>query len=359
MNLLFFGELYPDVVHGVSIANRLNLSLLSSSGSADVTVVQEKSAVSSIGRGSFTKVWGILKSVLSVFSKSRVGNYQALYMVFSLSQFGIVKTLLAIYCFRKVKGAQIICHLHRGDFVEFYQTSRTIRYLVRLCFRRVDRIIVLSHEQKEEMSKFFHGTISVVENTVLEESEIVEANLYPERKGFIYISNYYKAKGIYDLIEAFKSVTDSFVQCYGTFDGNEKELERVAPASVVVNGPIDSHHKFQALSQAEALILPSWNEGQPTVILEAMLVSTPVITTKVGLIGDMLGDDYPFYFQPKDPGSLVRCVQRFVELSKTERAALGKELNARYWSRFSQQNHKKQLFEAFQIRSRSDSVGEC
>ncbi len=359
MNVLFSGELYPNVVHGISIANRLNIDCLEKSSAAQVDTIAEQSDVGSIGRVSCLKIYRTLLLFSHIYFKSRVKKYECFYFVVSLSPFGILKNLIQAMAFCKGKTGLIACHLHRGDFVEFYRSGRTVRFLIGLCFRRVDRLIVLSYEQKDEMSKYFRGTISVVENTVLEEGEICEANANLGRNGFIYLSNYYKAKGIYDLTAAFEFLPDSFVQCYGEFDGNEEELRRVAPSSVVVNGPIQGLHKFQALSQSDALIFPSWNEGQPTVILEAMLVSTPVITTKVGLISDMLGDDYPFYFEPKNPDSLLSCVRRFAQLSQIERASLGKKLNERYWSRFSQENHKKKLFDAFQIGVRGGAVGKC
>lgn len=93
------------------------------------------------------------------------------------------------------------------------------------------------------------------------------------------------------------------------------------------------------------MILPSWNEGQPTIILEAMMMGTIILTTKVGLIGELLGDDYPFYFEPKNKKSLNICINKFVKYDKKEE--LSKELKKMYFENYSKEIHKEKLLKVF------------
>ena len=93
------------------------------------------------------------------------------------------------------------------------------------------------------------------------------------------------------------------------------------------------------------MILPSWNEGQPTIILEAMMMGTIILTTKVGLIGELLGDDYPFYFEPRDVASLRECISRFIEYKKKEE--LSNELKKIYFDNYSKKIHKEKLLKVF------------
>lgn len=349
MNILFFGELYPNVLHGVSIANRLNLDMLNDTPSVDVAVIQEQTQVSSIGKSSFSKISTLFFSILSVRKQSRKVPYQVFYSVISLSLLGMLKTVFTVYAFAKNNNAQIVLHLHRGDFVRFYQANLLHRFLIKLCFRRVDRLIVLSENQKIEMSKFFDSkAIFVVENAVLEEKQLPKYDIKSSfGKRFVYISNYIEAKGIYDLLEAVKTLPDISLNCYGAFTDNEQQLKAYETNNVLVNPPINGVEKFAAIHLADTLILPSWNEGQPTIILEAMLVGTPVLTTKVGLIGELLGEDYPFYFSPQNPEDLAACVKRFVAYE--DKVALSCQLQARYFQYFSQAHHKIKLYNAFGI----------
>ena len=53
-------------------------------------------------------------------------------------------------------------------------------------------------------------------------------------------------------------------------------------ASFEILGPVDHKDIPEIISESSALILPSYWEGMPTVILEAMASGVPTISTKVG-----------------------------------------------------------------------------
>jgi len=349
LKVLFFGELFPDVVHGVSIANRLNLDLLSKV--IEVDIIQEKTKVDSVNKASYSKIKELLTAISKIWKQSRVVPYQSFYIVISLSLFGMLKTLLAVHAFSFNAGGGIVMHLHRGDFVVFYHHHWLSRLLIKLCFRRIRRLVVLSENQKQEMAAYFpEDSIFVVENAVLDEANLPAYQTKTVfNNQFIFISNYFKEKGIYDLLAAFLQLERLALTCYGAFNQNESELKALALQHdcITINSTISGQAKFDAIHQADALILPSWNEGQPTVILEAMMVGTPVLTTKVGLISELLGEDYPFYFKANSPQDLADCVLRFKDYS--DKLGLSKALQKRYFEDYSQFNHQRRLFNVFNV----------
>lgn len=351
MRLLFFGELYPDVVHGVSIANRLNLDMLGSMGVIDIDKIQEKTQVLSIGKSSFSKIKTLFSSIIKIWQHSRKNSYQTFYLVISLSLLGLLKTLFAVYAFSLRGQGEVVLHLHRGDFVPFYHRHWWHRLLIKLCFHRVSRLIVLSEGQKTEMSTYFPSDfIYVVENTVLEEKQLPSFEVKDSfNNRFLYISNYIKEKGVFDLLDAFEMIDDVELHCYGAFTGNEAVLRDRENAVIRIHSSIGGVEKFNTIHSADALILPSWNEGQPTIILEAMLVGTPILTTNVGLVGELLGEDYPFYFSPQNPADLSACVKRFIAYE--DKAALSCQLQQRYFQFFSHTNHQNKLFKAFGLNA--------
>lgn len=60
--------------------------------------------------------------------------------------------------------------------------------------------------------------------------------------------------------------------------------------SIEVLGPLKHHEIPSILQKADALILPSYWEGMPTVVLEAMASGVPVISTRVGDIPSLIKD---------------------------------------------------------------------
>lgn len=347
MKILFFGELYPDVVHGISISNRLNLDLLSQINGIDIDVIQEVSHINLINPISPTKIKSFLNSLFQICLISRKKKYEIFYLTISLSCFGLLKTVLCLYLYSLKRSGQIILHLHRGDFVEFYTKNSLYRLLVKLCFNRANSLIVLSELQKSEMSAYFPSNfIFVVENTVLEEKQLPVYKVKDSfHSRFIYISNYIEQKGIFDLLAAFEKIDGVELDCYGGFAGNEAELRCRECNRIRINPTIIGVKKFNAIHDSDALILPSWNEGQPTIILEAMLVGTPILTTKVGFIIELLGADYPFYFLPQNPVDLVDCIKKFISFEN--KSDLSLKLQARYFELFSQAHHRHKLYKAF------------
>jgi glycosyltransferase involved in cell wall biosynthesis len=166
-----------------------------------------------------------------------------------------------------------------------------------------------------------------------------------DNQNFLYISNYIKEKGIFELLDVFNKLPLLNLECFGEFVNNENEIRKYEKHNIKINRFINGEAKYQKIYESDALILPSWNEGQPTIILEAMMAGTIVLTTKVGLIDELLGDKYPFYFDPKNVDSLKQCIEKF--LSYDKKYELSEMLKKEYFNTYSKATHEKKLLKIF------------
>ena len=153
-----------------------------------------------------------------------------------------------------------------------------------------------------------------------------------------------RANDYIDKIE-LKEKQDFVLECYGKFVNNKKEILKYASDKIIINEFINEKEKFKKLQSFDCLILPSWNEGQPLIILEAISQGTIVLSTKVGLISEILGEDYPFYFEPNNVESLIGCVKKFIEYEKKD--IFSKKLYYLYKNNFSRQKHEEKLLKIF------------
>ncbi|MCX6262784.1 MAG: glycosyltransferase family 4 protein [Bacteroidia bacterium] len=345
--LLFFGELPPNSIHGIANSNLLNLEMLKSSFVVDI--IEEYSKLVDHDKISFIKIVKLIKSNLAIISKSFFQNYDYFYLVFSLSTFGSFKTLIAIINFRLFNRGKVVLHIHRGDFFTRFYKNAINKIMAKLTFRLSHNIIILSDNQKTEFESTFNRPCHVLYNTI-------EFEYKPEMKNrknsnFIYISNYLIDKGIMDLLEVFTKLIMQFekitLKTYGAFsDQHLKEIIlKFNSSNICIHETISGISKFTEISQSDCLILPSWNEGQPIILLEAMSVGTPIIATRVGLIPELLGNDYPYFSIPGDKCSLENKIIQFIKQENS--AEISRKLTNRYATLYSRKKHTECLLKIF------------
>lgn len=147
------------------------------------------------------------------------------------------------------------------------------------------------------------------------------AKLPPSRKDrsvvkLLFAGMYSPKKGIYDLIAALSAIKldDSIeLHCFGS--GDLEGVKNMAAdfqvsASVHVHPWLDHDTYLQKLADYDVFILPSYAEGLPMTILEAMGQGLPIISTTVGGIPSAVISNHNGYLiNPGDIASLSSCIE--------------------------------------------------
>ena len=187
----------------------------------------------------------------------------------------------------------VIIHLHGSEFKDFYKSSSFKKWIKNL-FQKVDRVIVLSESWKSFVENIApEAKVTVVNNYV---AEIVKKDVDKDPDFiFLFLGAIGKRKGIFDLLIAFENLfnKNNNVKLYiaGNDDANvlpSKILKLDSREKIRFFGWIDYQEKTKLLNMSDCLILPSYNEGLPMVILEAMSAKVPVISTDVGGIPEVI-----------------------------------------------------------------------
>ncbi|SEL70666.1 Glycosyltransferase involved in cell wall bisynthesis [Colwellia chukchiensis] len=114
----------------------------------------------------------------------------------------------------------------------------------------------------------------------------------------LYVGNLKKEKGVIELLEGFAAIAKQYplLQLHyagaGSMSTAITTLAKTMAISdrVILHGSVD-HERLPALiSQARILALPSYNEGVPNVVLEAMACGTPVLVSNVGGIPEVVDE---------------------------------------------------------------------
>lgn len=141
--------------------------------------------------------------------------------------------------------------------------------------------------------------------------------------GILYVGRLVPVKGVSDLIDAVECLvargTDVSLDVVGT-GKQERELRRLAEESTA--GDRITFHGFvpfgpalfEQYRAADAFVLPSYSEGFPNVVLEAMAQGTPVITTDAGGIDQLIADGENGLVVPsRDPAAIASAIETLAD----------------------------------------------
>lgn len=309
--LLILGEFPPKTRTGVSISNQRVFDLFSN----------EQCQIEKIEEYSWDKKKiSVIFHYIQIYFRLAVScvraKFDIFYFTIPLSVFAQLKILPGILIVKLLNPrSKFIAHIHRGDFDLFTAHGKKKRLILKTYLRLSDSIIVLSEKYKSDVRKFFpHKNIQVLANTSDFETGVFKNKEY-YTKEFICVANYIESKGIEDLVRSFqdKELESTKLTVYGSIYDSKfyKKLKEIATPNVKLKNELSRNELIEALNKADCLIVPSWNEGQPISILEAMSLSIPVIATQVGDIPNMLGKNYEYIPYPKNFESIREKILLF------------------------------------------------
>jgi glycosyltransferase involved in cell wall biosynthesis len=91
------------------------------------------------------------------------------------------------------------------------------------------------------------------------------------------------------------------------------------------------------IASADCVVLPSYREGTPRTLLEAAAMGRPLITTDAVGCREVVDDgDNGFLCEVRSASSLAEAMQRMIQLSASERAAMGQRGRAKMAREFDE-----------------------
>lgn len=209
----------------------------------------------------------------------------------------------------------VIFHMHGSEFKAFYGAQLApLQWVIRAVLQRVDRVIVLSDSWKDYIQGIApRSRVIVVPNYVDSAKGGSERKNGGSSTALLFLGVLGNRKGIYDLLDAFTEVARQHPDVTLYIGGNG-EVEQVDQAIMrhglegraQLLGWVAGSKKEKLLAQAEVFVLPSYNEGLPVSILEAMSRGVAVLSTTVGGIPQLVRDGKDgFLIEPGDVAALT------------------------------------------------------
>lgn len=267
-----------------------------------------------------------------------------------ITQTRFFNTTLLGFIYSKIKRTLLI-HVERGT-CHSVVANKVVDFLCQLYDHTIGSLIIKSAicniGVSNEVAKFIEHlggkNVKVIYNGI-EVQNIIRTNDITSKKIIIYVGRLIYAKGVQDLIKAFKIVrskTALMMKLWIVGNGNYRDkLVNLADGDKYIEflGQQSYDSVNQLLAMSDVFVNPSYSEGLPTSVMEAVSHGVPVIATDVGGTREIL--KYGWFLKPRDidalANTLLVCLQNSAvieEHAKEDRLSLIEKFN---WNKISSQ----------------------
>ncbi len=148
----------------------------------------------------------------------------------------------------------------------------------------------------------------------IDTKEFAATTAITDRKDVIgYIGRLSREKGVLNMIQAMPEIVNELPAVQLCIIGEGPLLEsakRMTQEEGLIEhvrflGEVPHHQIPTCLNEMKLLVIPSYTEGLPTILLEAMACGTPVLATPVGNIPDIINDGENGFIIPTNSPSIL------------------------------------------------------
>lgn len=279
-----------------------------------------------------------VKTYLKIILVSMFRRYEFVHLNVGLEKASIIRDSLVFFIVNMIFKKKVVLHIHGGYYLMHKCQSRMLNFLLKKIFKHAHAIIVLSDLEKEILSQRYSNlSFNVIPNAV----DITSLNGLSKQPvnsniRFVFMARIVNMKGIYTISESLQYLTKYFnrfsFDIYGAGPDLEdwlSELKKYPAFKFTYHGVVGGIDKWKALSDSDVLLLPSFYEGLPITMLEAMAAGCLVIITDIGSVKTVITDSINgILLSESSPKLLAAKIQDVID-GKIDAKAIGN--NAKYY----------------------------
>lgn len=198
-------------------------------------------------------------------------------------------------------------------FLFFRRPVKRLHQHADIVFSFGGKLMDISEKLVGKNTKIIEQKIGI-DNEWLDEAEISSTG---SRK-FVFVGRYERLKGVEELSTVIKSLKLKD-KIEFEFIGPIPKEKQIVQAGVKYHGELkDVNTIKQILKQADVLVCPSFSEGMPTVILEAMACGCLIIATNVGAVEVLVDEEVGFLINAGNIKELEEKIVLCSEMSVDE-----------------------------------------
>jgi len=224
-------------------------------------------------------------SVLRQF-RSAIQDVDGVHFNLPLERFSILSGVMFVMLARWHR-VPLLVHIRGGAYSNGRPMPGFIGWLLRVIFRLSDQVILLSESEANLMgARFPIKTIHVMSNKVVVPARVRPEKYHSTSLQLVYAGRIVKDKGINELIRALRQLEAQMeVKCVVAGSGAPDLIEQLNDLNCVDYRGVCTPEELRSIYNNSAIfLLPSYYEGMPNAMLEAMAFGCVPVVTNVGAV---------------------------------------------------------------------------
>lgn len=224
----------------------------------------------------------------------------------------------------KKKHIKVVVHFRFGRIPEVFEKENWEYKLLVKVIKHSDAIIVLDKKSLDTIKNSGFANVSLCPNPI--SSEIVDyitsSHIKREPRKVVFAGHIIPSKGVMELIHVSSRISNMSLLLVGWYSQAINEeihkylIDKRIADRVRLIGQKTSKETIEEMLSSELFVLPSYTEGFPNVVSEAMACGCSIIATNVGAIPEMLdeGTDNQcgYLIRPKNEDDLYDAIHRLL-----------------------------------------------
>ena len=252
-----------------------------------------------------------------------------------------------------------IIHLHGSEFKKWYdECGNKKKEKIKKFLKECNRIIVLGRKWEKNILLIEPFAKTTIINNAVQIPEF-KVKFSEERFNILFLGVLIKRKGIYDLLYAISRLNEDIdlnkIRFIIAGNGSEEEKLKEQARNLEIDkyieftGWIDLNKKDNLLRNSQLLVLPSYNEGLPMAILEAMSYGLPIVATNVGDICEaVINEKNGFIIKAGNIEDIVDKIKRFIYMDEEKWKEMSNESIKLIQKNFSSKNYFEKIISIYQ-----------
>jgi glycosyltransferase involved in cell wall biosynthesis len=363
LRVLISGALPPPMGGvGFYYQTLLNSSLPDQVDLHFVQTSSQKRELSSTGKATLSNIIAAIKDCWR-FTKAVLVSRPQLTHISTAVGLSFVKHTYCV-CIARLFGSKVLLHPHCSLAVLYYERPKWWQWYFLQVIRMTNGVVALSKEWLQ-LSSIVNGrkvyylpnAINLKLYSTVAEKHISEFQ-YKTPCKVLYLGYLGRSKGTFDLLDAAEAIHSRGIDMIFDLVGGAlvpEELERLREIirtsnmedCVRLHSLAYGTEKLNYLRDADVFVYPSYYEGMPMAVLEAMACGLPIVASKVGGLLDLIQDGINGILV--DPGEPEKLASALCGLTKEHelRCSMGKASYKLACEQYDIEQHVAQLISIY------------